>query len=417
MRTLRLPLYFAAAVCMLPPFSNAQHAPTEPVAQAQSAPAAPTLRALVEAAWQRSPLAQTLMARRHETAASRDLAASWLAAAPTLGLSERSDRWTDRRNARETELSLSAPIVLPGQHGARRQLAERADQELDAQLLHARLAIAGEVRARLWEAAAAREVLAEKSDHLHHVEDLADDVDRRVKAGDLARSDALLAKQELLAATTDLALARGRAGEALARFRLLTGAAALPDMEPEPLPAATTATDHARLRAAQAAATRARAAVELASASRQAAPTVALSMRRERDGIMPDADRSIGIALQIPLSGKLRNRPAEALAGTQLATASAELAQTEAIVDSDLALAQDQLTNARAALDAATARAAALREHTALFEHAFRQGEKPLADLLRSRALTHEAEVAVRQQRIALALAHSQMNQASGILP
>jgi outer membrane protein TolC len=402
---------------MLPLISNAQHAPAEAAVHAQSAPAAPTLHALVEAAWQRSPLAQTLTARRQETAASRDLAASWLAAAPTLGVSDRSDRWTDRRNARETELSLSAPIVLPGQHGARRQLAERADEELDAQLLHARLAIAGEVRSRLWEAAAAREVLAEKSDHLHHVEDLADDVDRRVKAGDLARSDALLAKQEVLAATTDLALARGRAGEALARFRVLTGASALPDMEPEPLPAATTVTDHARLRAAQATATRARAAVELASASRQGAPTVALSMRRERDGIMPNADRSIGIALQIPLSGKLRNRPAEALAGTQLATASAELAQSQAIVDSDLALAQDQLTNARAALDAATARAAALREHTALFEHAFRQGEKPLADLLRSRALTHEAEVALRQQRIALALAHSQMNQASGILP
>lgn len=409
MRISRLPLYLAAAACMLPPLSNAQTAPAKP--------ATPTLHALVEAAWQRSPLAHTLGARQQETAAARDVAASWLAAAPTLGVSDRSDRWTDRRNARETELSLSAPIVLPGQHGARRQLAERAAEELDAQLLQARLAIAGEVRTRLWEAAAAREVLAEKSDHLHHLEELAADVDRRVKAGDLARSDALLARQELLAASTDLALARGRAGEALARFRLLTGASSLPNVAAEPLPVEMSATGHARLRAAQAAETRARASVELVSASRQAAPTVALSMRRERDGDMPGVDRSIGIALQIPLSGKLRHRPAEALAGTQLATASAELVQTQAIVDADLALAQDRLANARAALDAATARAAAMREHTSLFEHAFRQGDKPLADLLRSRALTHEAEVAVRQQRIALALAHSQMNQASGILP
>lgn len=409
MRISRLPLYLAAAACMLPPLSKAQNALT--------GSASSTLHALVESAWQRSPLAQTLGARQQETAAARDVAASWLAAAPTLGVSDRSDRWTDQRNARETELSLSAPIVLPGQHGARRQLAERAGNELDAQLLQARLTIAGEVRTRLWEAAAAREVLAEKTDHLHHMEELANDVDRRVKAGDLARSDALLARQEVLAATTDLALARGRAGEALVRFRLITGAAVLPDMAPEPLPVEMPVTDHARLRAAQAAETRARAAVELAAASRQAPPTVALSMRRERDGNMPGFDRSIGIALQIPLSGKLRNRPAEALAGTQLATASAELVQTQAIVDADLTLAHDQLANARAALDAATARAAALREHTALFEHAFRQGEKPLADLLRSRALTHESEVAVRQQRIALALAHSQMNQASGILP
>ncbi|GGY55279.1 TolC family protein [Pseudoduganella albidiflava] len=409
MRLTRLPFYLVAAACLLPPLSIAQ-------SSAQSTPA-PTLHELVESAWQRAPLARTLAARQQETAAARDIAGSWLAAAPTLGMADRSDRWTDQRNARETEVSLSAPIVLPGQHGARRQLAERAGEELDAQLRQARLAIAGEVRTRLWEAAAAREVLAEKRDHLHHMEELAADVERRVKAGDLARSDALLARQEVLAATMDVALARGRAGEALARFRLVTGAATLPALEPETLPAETAATHHARLRAAQAAETRARAAVELASASRQAAPVVALSMRRERDGNMPGVDRSIGIALQIPLSGKLRNRPAEALAGTQLATAAAELEQTRATVDADLALAQDQLANARAALDAATARAAALREHTALFEHAFRQGEKPLADLLRSRALTHEAEVAIRQQRVALALAHAQMNQAFGILP
>lgn len=405
----RLPLYLAAAVCMLPPLSNAQHA--------FAGSPSPTLHALVESAWQRSPLAQTLGARQQETKAASDLAASWLAAAPTLGVSDRSDRWTDQRSARETEVSLSAPVVLPRQHGARRQLAERAGEENDAQLRQARLAIAGEVRTRLWEAAAAREVLAEKNDHLHHLEELAADVDRRVKAGDLARSDALLARQEVLAATTDRVLARGRAGEALARFRLITGAPGLPDMAPEPLPVEKSATDHARLRAAQATETRARASVELASASRQAPPTVALSIRRERDGIVPGVDRSIGIALQIPLSGTLRNRPAEALAGTQLATASAELAQARAIVDADLALAQDQLANARAALDAAAARAAALHEHTALFEQAFRQGEKPLADLLRSRALTHEADVAVRQQRIALAQAHAQMNQASGIIP
>ncbi len=403
MRSSRLPLYVAAAACMLPALAYAQQAPS--------------LHALVEAAWQRAPLALTLAARQQETAAARDIAGTWLAAAPTLGLSERSDRWTDRRNARETEVSLSAPVVLPGQHVARRRLAERAGEELDAQLVQARLAVAGDVRERLWAAAAAREVLAEKTDHLHHLEELAADVERRVKAGDLARSDALLARQEVLAATTDLALARGRAGEALARFRLVTGAATLPAMDPEPLPVEHGLTAHARLQAAQAAQTRARAAVELASASRQASPVVALSVRRERDGDLPGVDRSIGIALQIPLSGKLRNRPAEASAGTQLATASAELVQTQAVVDMDLALAQDQLANARAALEAATARAAALREHTALFQHAFGQGEKPLADLLRSRALTHEAEVAVRQQRIALALAHAQLNQACGIVP
>ena len=40
-----------------------------------------------------------------------------------------------------------------------------------------------------------------------------------------------------------------------------------------------------------------------------------------------------------------------------------------------------------------------------------------LADLLRSRTLSHDAEVSVRQQRVALGLAHAQLNQVSGIIP
>ena len=83
----------------------------------------------------------------------------------------------------------------------------------------------------------------------------------------------------------------------------------------------------------------------------------------------------------------------------------------------DAALAQEQLANAEAALAAAASRAKAMHEHKALLEKAFRLGERSLADVLRSRALSHEADVALRQQRVALGLAHAQLNQARGLLP
>jgi hypothetical protein len=142
-----------------------------------------------------------------------------------------------------------------------------------------------------------------------------------------------------------------------------------------------------------------------------------VSVRHERDGVLPGPDRSIGVALQIPIGSKARNRPVEALAQTQIATAAAEAVQAQASIEADTALAQEQLANVGAALEAAVARAAALHEHTMLIEKAFRQGERALAELLRSRALTHEADVAVRQQRVALGLAHAQLNQVRGILP
>ena len=409
MRTVRWPALIAGVVLSFPLLSTA-----EPIAPA----AGSTLPALVELAWQRSVAARTLDARQDEASAGRDVAQSWLAGAPTLGLSERSGRWSGDRARHETEISVAAPVLPPGQQSARQQLAARGTDEIQAQLHRARLEVAGAVRTRLWEAAAARELLAEKEGHLHHLEDLRDEVRRRVAAGDMARSDGLLADQEVLAAKGDISQARGRLREAMARFQLLTGVAELPPLEPEQEPPTQPAVaDHARLRAAEASEQRARAAVGLASASVQGAPTVALSMRRERASATTDADRSIGIAVHIPLGGKMRNRPAETLAATQLATAAAELSEARAAIAIEQSQARSQLDYAREALQTATARAGLMREHTALFEKAFKQGERGLAELLRSRTLSHEAEVAVRQQRVALGMAHAQLNQVLGILP
>jgi outer membrane protein, heavy metal efflux system len=409
MRTVRWPALIAGVVLSFPMLTTA-----EPLAPA----AGPTLSALVDRAWQRSVAAKTLDARQDEASAGRAVAQSWLAGAPTLGLSERSGRWTGDRAQHETEISVAAPVLLPGQQAARQQLAARSTDEVEAQLLRARLEVAGAVRTRLWEAAAARELLAEKEGHLHHLEDLRDEVCRRVAAGDLARSDGLLADQEVLAAKGDISQAKSRLREAMARFELLTGVAELPSLEPEPAPSAPPAVaDHARLRAAEASEQRARAAVGLASASVQGAPTVALSMRRERDSATANADRSIGIAVHIPLGGKVRNRPAETLAATQLATAAAELSEARASIAIEQSQARSQLDYAREALQTATASAGLMHEHTALFEKAFKQGERGLAELLRSRTLSHEADVAVRQQRVALGMAHAQLNQVLGILP
>jgi outer membrane protein TolC len=146
-------------------------------------------------------------------------------------------------------------------------------------------------------------------------------------------------------------------------------------------------------------------------------PTVSLSMRRERDNALSSADRSIGIAVQIPLGSKIRNRPAETQAATQLATAAAELSEARAALGMDAELARGQLADAAEAMKLAQERVAVMREHTALFEKAFKLGERGLADLLRSQTLAHEAQVAARQQEVALGLAHAQLNQALGILP
>jgi outer membrane protein TolC len=402
MRTRRLSLYLAGAAFALPCW-------------AMAAPPA-TLKQAVEGAWQRAPAARTIEARQEEAAAARATAGSWLASSPALGLSQRQDHGASERDGRESEISVSSSFWLPGQKSAREALAARSVDEVAAHLGATRLQVAGLVRTRMWEAAAAQVTLEEKQDHLHHLEGLADEVERRVKAGDLARSDGLLAQQEVLAARIAVGTARTAAAEALARYQVVTGLPELPPLEPEPLQEREIP-DNPRLAAAQASEQRARAALRVAEASRAAPPTVALSVRREDERTLREPARSVGVALQIPFGSAARNRPAEAQARTVIATAAAEAAEAQASAGADLAVARERLANARAALSDAVARAKALHEHTALFEKAFRQGERGLADLLRSRALTHEADVAVAQQKVALGYAHAQLNQALGILP
>lgn len=402
MRTRRLSLYLVGTALALPCWALA----APPV----------TLKHAVDSAWQRVPDARTIEARQLEAAASRAGAASWLATPPTLGLSQRRDESGSERAQRESEMSVSSSFWLPRQKSARETLAARTTIEARAHLLATRLAVAGLVRDLMWEAASAQVTLDEKQDHLHHLEGLADEVGRRVKAGDLARSDGLLADQEVLAARIEVGKARTAAAEALARFQVLTGLPELPALELEPLREAE-APANTRLAAAQASEQRARADLRLLEANRSAPPTIALSVRREDERGLREPTRSLGVALQIPVGSAARNRSVEAQAQTAIATAAAEAAEVQAASAAELAIARARLANAGTALNDAIARAKALHEHTALFENAFRQGERGLAELLRSRALTHEADVAVAQQQVAVGHAHAQLNQALGILP
>lgn len=386
-----------------------------PLAASGAPAAATTLHALVEQAWLRSPSVRGTAARQGEVDAARALSDSWVAGQPVLGLSQRSDRWSGQSGVRESEVSMSAPFWTPGQRNARRDLAEHSATELQAQVRKVRLDIAGEVRARLWDVAAAQALREEKEDHLHHIEELADEVRRRVAAGELARVDALLADQEVQAARIAVEQTRAEANARLSKLRILAGPLGALPLEPEPLAAAAD-TANPRLQAARATQIRAEAALRLAQASRSAPPTLALSLRQEPDPLS-GPERSVSLSLQVPIGSAGRNRPVEAQAQTQIAVAAAEAQQTEEITQAELDSARVQLEHARAALSASGARVSSMREHGQLIEKAFRLGERGLADLLRSRALAHEAQVARRQQEVALGRAHAQFNQASGVLP
>lgn len=374
------------------------------------------LKSLVELAWERSAAARTLEGERVEADAGRAQAAGMFAGSPAIGLSDRSDRWTDRQGARETELAISAPIWLPGQRAAREALAVAEAGQADTAIAVLKLSIAGKVRDTVWALAAADAEVALARQRTEAAAGLEADVVRRVKAGDLARADALLARQETLSAQAALHEAEIRRTEVAARLEVLTGFATV-SPHYEEVQASDAPDMHPRILAAKASSERAQQQLRFVSTTRRDAPEVGLSYSWDRGGNAASTEHSVGISVRIPLATDARNRPRETVAQTEAATAAAEERTARDSVQADIRAAQVALDHAESLARLSVEHQAAARGRAALIQKAFDLGDQSLTELLRAQAGAREAQIAYERYRAALGLARARLNQSRGILP
>lgn len=386
------------------------------LAAASAGVRAESLHGIFEQAWANSPQGKTLVAKGEEALASRSVAESWFPGAAKIGLARRSDRWNDNLGKEESEIGLAVPLWLPGQQSARLAVAEADQEENRHRLAAGRLAVAGELRSALWTlylAGTEAEVAAER---LEAARKLADDVARRVKAGDLAPADLLLARQEVAGAGAAAAEAQVRVVRSRQRYRVVSGGDRLPDDPQEPLAPAAAAI-HPRLAAGQAIVERARAGMELARESRREAPSLALQYRRERDAAGAIPRDSVGFAITIPLAAEVRNAPLMAGANSALIEAEAQYRRLLAEVEAEAMAAEAQLAAARIGAELAVGREQAASERLALLRRAFELGETALVELLRAQTQASEARIELGRSRARLSAALADLNQARGITP
>lgn len=388
--------------------------PTAPVPVADLV----TLRAALDAAWQRAVAARESEGQRRRAEADRAVAGSFWAAPPSLELSHRDDRLQSNAGRRETEVGMAVPLWLPGQRAARAGTADAAAAQALAAEQVARLRLAGELRETAWQLAASQAELAQANTLAHGLKQLADDVDRRVRAGDLARADALAAQAEQLAAAAQQAEALQRVQAARARWTLLTGLAAEPDLTAAANDVTPgSATPHPELQLASQSTELARRRVELMRRSRRDAPELSVGVRQDVPGRAEASQGSLVVGLRLPFGTDDRNRPMEAAALSELDVAQTHEQRLRERLESDIGAARDALRSAQAQADAETARAGLLRERAALIDKSFRAGETPLPDLLRALAAAAQADSAAAGRTAALGLARARLQQALGLLP
>ena len=378
---------------------------------------AESLRSLLDRAWAQHPPAQTLEAQRGESAAQRVAADSLLPAPPAVVLSQRTDQFQRNTGQRETYVGLALPLWLPGQRDARQNQAQTGQAALEAAIVAQRLKLAGELREAVWQVQRAHAQGGIDAERAQTARLLAEDVAKRVQAGELAKTDLNLAQNEWRSAQATLLQNRLALQQAQQAYAALTGVTTLPENSLESAQAQPLQDGHPLLEEARQAVAAAQAQLRVAAESRRDHPELELGGFRERGDLGERYNNSIEFRLRIPLATAARNQPLTAVAQTAFIRAQSEYTRLRLTLDYQLQQSQQALLAADQLLDLARQQRIAALENRDLIQKSFTLGEADLFALLRARTAGFDAEQVFKQQEIAQALARARLNQAQGVLP
>ncbi|MBC7618054.1 MAG: TolC family protein [Candidatus Saccharibacteria bacterium] len=415
----------AVLLLAIPPLAFAQ-ADSTPIYQPSkvSASLAPiTLRAALDAAWALHPVSRASANRGAELSARARAAQSFTSGPPSISLAHRTDALSGNAGLREVEAEMQVPLWNPGMRRATQNLVAADVNALALQHNAERLKLAGEVRAAAAQIALARaERDAAARKHLE-ASQLADDVERRVKAGDLARVDSLQSRASAQQAQGQLAVQDAALVRALSQWRAMTGQTQVVELQESILGAAAQNTaanpsvEHPALLAAQAQVQSAHARLALTESDRRDPMELGLGVTRERAAAGANLETSLRFALRIPLGGDSRNAPKLAAARAELDAAQAQADAVVRQLDVDLAAASAGLDAAISQEALAVQRAELSGQMQALVAKSHRLGESDLPTRMRADNEKLDADLSLARARIELQRAMSQLNQSLGTFP
>ena len=378
---------------------------------------ADTMKQVFEQAWLNSTQGRTAKARLDEVTASKNVAGALFPGSPKLELSNLNDVLVRNRGELETNIGVSVPLWLPGQKAARLGVADSEVKENQLSLLAARLAVAGELRISVWAVYLAKSESEILEQRLVTAEKLENDVAKRLKVGDVARTDLLLAKQETVNAHIAIADAKSRLISNMQRYKVLTHSENLPDNPQEAVVTINDASLHPLLAEGQANSELAQAQLKLAQESLRDAPTVGVLYRNQRDGSNASSRDTLGLALTIPFASDVRNAPLLAKANTALVEANARNQRVMAEIEANKRDADAQLESAQTNAQFSAEREQVASERLSLMLRSYQLGETSLVELIRTQSQATEARIELARSNVLLFASQANINQARGLTP
>ncbi len=369
---------------------------------------------------------RTLEAQRSAVSARYATSNSITPGSPYVSGSQRNNTSGNLHDYTETEVEAGMPMWLPGQREAYENSVTAGMREIDEKLALRRLEVAGLVRDAWWSAQRAAQELTIARHRVVTARELGHDMERRVHFGEAAGQDDLLARNETLAAETELSQAEAAVKATRATYAVLTNGGKPEGM----LEGATEDGDgdtHPALRVPRSSLARAETESRLAETSFIENPEIGVFGRHEgnnqydagqssANGIKTDST-TVGVRIKVPLPTPGRNEPREAEAAAEVERTHAELDRAERTVAAEAAAARAALAAARRSEALAAKRLAIANEHFELSRKAFSLGEISAFELYRVRQSQLDALHARASLAIDAGVALSRLNQARGYAP
>lgn len=377
-----------------------------------------SLADVITATYKRNPTRTLFEARLNEAAAVRNRAGTLFAEDPAVQVRHNTGQIGNVEGLREWEWGVEMPLWLPGQKDARRQVADKKQLSVATSRKALLLLIAQQIRELLWTIRRDQNKAALAHKAWQTAQELEADVSRRFEAGELARLDQILARQETLNRKETYLRTRATLIQDFDRYRILTGLEHIPmHFEEQLANISEITTEHPALANAMAIVAREQAMRDRVLTERRANPTVMVGTRHERPAGGADYENTLGITVRVPFGLPVYSAPRVAAAETSVADASTQRDLLKRELDIKLQQARDSLVSTRASLEVAREHTELARENLVLIRRSFDLGETNLVDLLRVQSRAFRAELNLRLNEIQLEADIARYNQAVGILP
>lgn len=372
---------------------------------------------VLEKAIARNPMQATLQSRDFVVNAKNIVAKAMLPSSPAINVAHQNDVLGSGRGEREWQAELELPVWLPNQRNNRIKVADAMQSNVNASRESLKLHVAGLLRDAVWDVALNENSFALAMNQYELASKLQQDVDKRYKAGEMAKTDAMLAQQVTLRAEKEQLRAESELMHARHRYYLLTGLREIPAKLEE---TQSTLEDYSQ----SSIWTEALSKVGLAETERSLAQVeshenlqLLVNVRSTKGAFDDFSNQSMGVKMRIPFGGESRAAPIKAAAELGVGQALAERETMRNALETMMHEAEHNLNVSRTELSIVTKQFEIAKESSKLAQKAFQLGETDLVSLMRVQAQTYEAERAYTTRNIQVQWDIARYNQAVGVLP